>query len=152
MRWRRALDPQAWQNLGLEVDAAARSLHLPPVIADPHWMPLPATVDSLVIRWPRVTQPAVVGRILAPVRRAIARYARLELADIPQSVSSVVLTEFLDGSRAHPVALDFHDYPTLRDKDLVKNCLVYFKAQYRRGGYEFPQVVPGGHLTDKATI
>ena len=126
MRWRRALDPYAWQNLGLEVDAAVRSLHLPPVIADPHWIPLPATVNSLLIRWPRETQPAVMGlgRMLAPVRRAIGRYARLELADIPQPLGGVVLTELLDGSRAHPVALDFHDLPTLRDEELVKNCLV----------------------------
>jgi Glycosyl transferases group 1 len=154
MRWRRALDPYAWQNLGLEVDAAVRSLHLPPVTADPHWIPLPATVDSLLIRWPRETQPAVMGlgRMLAPVRRAIGRYAQLELADIPQPLGGVVITELLDGSRAHPVALDFHDLPTLRDEELVKNCLVYFKAQYRRGGYAFPQVMPGGHLTDKGTI
>ena len=152
MRWRRALDPQAWQNLGLEVDASVRSLRLPPVIADPQGMPSPATVDGLVIRWPRVTRPAVVGRMLAPLRRAIGRYVRLEVADIPQPVSSVVLTEFLNGSKAHTVALDFHDFPTFRDEELVKSCLVYFKAQYRRGGYAFPQVVPGGHMTDKGTI
>ena len=103
MRWRRALDPYAWQNLGLEVDAAVRSLHLPPVIADPHWIPLPATVDSLLIRWPRETQPAVMGlgRMLAPVRRAIGRYARLELADIPQPLGGVFKWGY-SGPPAHP--------------------------------------------------
>jgi Glycosyl transferases group 1 len=152
MRLRRALDPGAWQNFGLEADAAVRSLRLAPVAADPRWTLDPASLDGLVFRWPRVTRPAVVGRMLAPVRRAMSRHIRLELADIYQPVSSVVLTELLDGSRVHPVAIDLHDFSTFRDEELVKSCLVYFKMQHRRDGYGLPQVVPGGHLTDKGTI
>jgi Glycosyl transferases group 1 len=151
-RWRKALDPQTAQNLALEAVASSRSLKLPAVAANPHWTIDPASLDGFVFRWPRVTRPAVDGRMLAPVRRAIGHHVRVELADIHQPVSSVVLTELVGRGRTYPVAIDLHDFSSFRDAALVNRCLAYFKTQHRRGGYGIPQVVPGGFLTDKGTI
>lgn len=151
-RWRKALEPKSVGNLAAELGASSRSLGLPPVVADPQWTIDPAGLDGFVLRWPRVTRPAVVGRMLVPVRRAMSHHVRLELADIHQPVSSVVLTELVGRGRAYPVAIDLHDFSSFRDVELVKRCLVYFKMQHRRGGYGIPQVVPGGFLTDKGTI
>ena len=151
-RWRKALEPKTAWNLALEVVASSRSLGLPPVVADPQWTIGPASLEGFVLRWPRMTRPAVDGRMLAPVRLAMSRHIRLELADIHQPVSSVVLTELVGGGKVYPVAIDTHDFPSFRDVELVKRCLAYFKMQHRRGGYGIPQVVPGGHLTDKGTI
>ena len=151
-RWRKALEPVTVRNLAMEVGASSRSLRLPHVVPAPQWTIDPAGLDGFVLRWPRVTRPAVVGRMLAPVRRAMSHHVRVELADIHQPVSSVVLTELSGGGRVYPVAIDLHDFSSFRDVELVKRCLVYFKMQHRRGGYGIPQVVPGGHLTDKGTI
>ena len=151
-RWRKALEPVTVRNLAMEVGASSRSLRLPQVVAAPPWTIDPAALDGFVLRWPRVTRPAVVGRMLVPVRRAMSHHVRVELADIHQPVSSVVLTELSGDGRVYPVAIDLHDFSSFRDVELVKRCLVYFKMQHRRGGYGIPQVVPGGHLTDKGTI
>lgn len=152
MDWRRTLEPAAWRNLALEADASLRSLRLPPVLADPPWTLDAERLADVRIRWPRVTRPDYVGRMLAPVRRAMSRQVRVELADIEQPVSSVILVELRDGSTSYPVAMDVHDFSSFRDEDLVRRCLVYFKMQHRREGYDFPQVVPGGHVTDKGTL
>jgi glycosyl transferase family 1 len=151
-RWRKVLEPAALGNLAQEVGASLRSPGLPPVAADPQWTVDPASLDGLILRWPRVTRPAVVGRMLVPVRRAMGDHVRLELANIYQPVSSVVLTELVGGGRVYPVAIDLHDFPSFRDMELVKRCLVYFKMQHQSGGYGIHQVVPGGYLTDKGTI
>lgn len=147
-----ALEPVTVRNLGLEVGASLRSLGLPPIVADPQWTVDPASLDGFIFRWPRETRPAVVGRMLEPVRRAMSRYVQVELADIYQPVGSVVLAELVGGRRVHPVAIDLHDFPLFQDTELVKRCLAYFKMQYQSGGYSIPQVVPGGYLTDKGTI
>jgi hypothetical protein len=152
VRWQKAIDPEAWQNVVLEAGAAVRSLPLPPVVAAPPWPLDHERLSGLRVRWPRVTRPAVDGRMLLPVRHAVGRHVRLELAHIPQPVSSVVLIEVVDGNRAHRVAIDLHDLSSFRDEELVRSCLVYFKMQHRIGGYGIPQVVPGGYLTDKGTI
>jgi hypothetical protein len=151
-RWRKALEPKSVGNLAAEVGASSRSLGLPPVVADPQWTIDPAGLEGFVLRWPRVTRPAVVGRMLVPMRRAMCHHVRLELADIHQPVSSVILTELVGRGKVYPVAIDLHDFPSFRDMELVKRCLVYFKMQYQSGGYGISQVVPGGYLTDKGTI
>jgi Glycosyl transferases group 1 len=151
-RWRRALFPDAWQNLALETYASVRSLPLPQVTADPPWTLDPVSLDGLAIRWPRVTKPPDVGRMLAPVRRAMSHRVRLELADIPQPEGSVVVMELVGDGGPYPVAIDLWDRSSFFDADLVKGCLVYFKMQYLGGGYGIPQVVPGGYVTEKGTI
>jgi glycosyl transferase family 1 len=152
MRSRRALYPKAWQNLALEAYGSVRSLRLPRVAADPQWMLDPASLDGLAFRWPRVTNPPDVGRMLAPVRRAMSHHVRLELADIPQPEGSVVVTELVGGGRTYSIAIDLWDRSSFFDVELVNRCFVYFKMQYRSGGYGIPQVVPGGYLTEKGTI
>ncbi len=82
----------------------------------------------------------------------MSHYVRVELVDIHQPVGSVVITELVGRGRTYPVAIDTYDFPSFQDVELVKRCLVYFKLQHRRGGYGIPQVVPGGHLTDKGTM
>lgn len=151
-RWRKALEPRTVQGLALELGAYSRSLGLPQVVADPQWTINPASLDGFVLRWPRVTRPAGVGRLLVPIRRAMSHHVRLELADIHQPVGSIVLTELVGSGRTYPVAIDTHDLSSFQDIELVKRCLAYFKMQHRSGGYGLPQVVPGGHLTDKGTI
>ena len=152
VRWQKAIDPEAWQNVVLEAGAAVRSLHLPPVVAAPEWPLDHERLSDLRVRWPRETRPAYDGRVLLPLRRPIGRHVRLELAHIPQPVSSVVLIEVVNGNRAHRVAIDLHDLSSFRDVELVRSCLVYFKMQHRIGGYSIPHVVPGGVLFDKGTI
>lgn len=151
-RWQKVMQPSALRNAALEVGASVCSLGAPPVTAEPRWTLDPALLDGLVLRWPRSTRPAVVGRMLTPVRRAIGRHVRVEVADMHQPVSSVVLMELVAGSKVYPVAIDLHDFSSFRDEELVRRCLVYFKMQHQRGGYDIPQVVPGGYLTDKSTI
>jgi hypothetical protein len=152
VRWQKAMGAEAWKNVVLETGAVVRSLPLPPVVAAPEWPLVNEQLSGIRIRWPRMTRPAVVGRALVPVRRALGRHVPLELVSIPQPVSSVVLFELVDGNRAHPVGIDLHDLSSLRDEEMVRNCLVYFKMQHRIGGYAIPQIVPGGYLTDKGSI
>ena len=147
-----ALEPATLRNLGLEVGASLRSAGLPPIAADPQWKVDPASLEGFVLRWPRETKPAVVGRMLAPIRRAMNLYVRVELADIYQPMGSIVLAELQAGGKAYPVVIDLHDFPLFQDPELVKRSLAYFKMQYQSGGYDIPQVVPGGYLTDKGTI
>jgi hypothetical protein len=90
--------------------------------------------------------------MLAPVRRAMSRHVRVKVADIPQPVSSVVLMELVIGRDIYPIAIDLHDFSSFRNTELIKSCLVYFKMQHNYKGYDFPQVAPGGYLTDKGTI
>jgi hypothetical protein len=76
----------------------------------------------------------------------------VERADIPQATGSfVVVFRVVVGGRAELVAFDHADRPEV-DDHIVGRVLVYFKQQYRSGGYEQPNVVPAGYTPANAAL
>jgi hypothetical protein len=76
----------------------------------------------------------------------------VELADVPQAAGSfVVLFQVVVGGRAELVAFDHADHPEV-DDGIVERVLVYFKQQYRSGGYEQPNVAPAGYAPANAAL
>jgi hypothetical protein len=77
---------------------------------------------------------------------ALRRLVRFRKAQIPQrradGVVSTLLT--LNGQR-HSVIIDFSDKTEQLSASALESATIYFKIQYRRGGYGDPRIVPRGY-------
>jgi Glycosyl transferases group 1 len=75
-----------------------------------------------------------------------------EVADLAQPVGRpVVVFRVVVGGQPALVAFDHGDAPDVAE-DIAERALVYFKQQYRVGGYEQTNVVPGGYAPANAVL
>jgi hypothetical protein len=85
-----------------------------------------------------------------PLKRGIACHVPVEYADIAQPNGNAVLFEVLSGGARHSVVIDYDDKLALND--CAQDVDLYFKMQYRRGGYSDPRIRPGGYLTKRPAL
>jgi hypothetical protein len=140
---RGAVSARRWREIAQEWAWAAGS----PPVAPPElsWPLDPSRLSRCVLRWPRryAWGPA---RIWAdPLLEGLRRHVRVEHADIAQPYDGIVRFDWVSDRVAHPVALDYWDYPEVNDACAAGTGL-YFKMQYREEGYERERVLPGGFV------
>ena len=96
------------------------------------------------IRWPERYGRANAPGWLEPIRRGIAAHIPLEAAELEQPVGNVVRAEIQAGSHRLDVVFDYNDSLELNPCAQVAD--LYFKLQYRLGGYGMATVMPGGYV------
>src|SRR4051794_29772497 len=100
-----------------------------------------------VLRWPADYGWAAARTWADPVRDGLARHLTFERAELPQPFAGIVRFRY----GAHDVALDYHDHARI-DEACAAEVALYFKMQYRRGGYGLEHVVPGGYVPSRARM
>jgi hypothetical protein len=91
------------------------------------------------------------GVWIDPLRRALKSLVRVATVDLPQEYQGIVSTQFVRNGLAHEVLIDYSDYADI-NREAAERASIYFKMQYRRGGYDSPRVVPGGCVADSRQI
>jgi hypothetical protein len=99
----------------------------------------------LRLKWP-AEQPHPGARFWAnqALKGLYANDARIDFEDVTPP-GPVVRVRVEDGGAAHVVAFDNNDSPDI-DEAIAREVLLYFKTQYREGGYRYRNVVPGGYF------
>jgi len=109
---------------------------------------LPEGLSSeLLISWPATYDWEPTERWLCHLLAGFRNLVRVDRADIsghPLSEGCIV-TQFSYRGRSHRVAIDFSDYMDRICQQTLKGTTVYFKMQYRRGGYGDDKIIPGGY-------
>lgn len=149
-RTRRILHARTWAEAtryGLWHAPGSRSVATSPPLS---WPLLPDELNDVVVRWPRRYAWSNAKYCVEPIRLGIARHIRLVPADIPQNPGNLVVFELARRSETLRVAIDYDDLPVLHP-DAPRTDL-YFKFQFRRGGYTDTNVVPGGYVSPKLSL
>jgi hypothetical protein len=116
-----------------------------PASAPPTW-PLDASaLKETVLRWPADYGWAGARPWVHDLGRAIGARVRVEPADIPQRFDGTLRFECGPAGRTVPIALDYGDFSDI-DEACADDVALYFKLQYRRGGYGRDNVVAGGFV------
>jgi len=139
--WTEAARYAAWKTRRLEEDGTTSPLS---------WPLRSDELEDVIVRWPRRYAWANARHVTAPIRLGIARHAHLVAADIPQSPGNLVALEFVRGSHVVRVAIDYDDLPVLHPD--VHRADLYFKLQFRCGGYAESTVIPGGYAAPKLSL
>jgi hypothetical protein len=119
-----------------------------PQIANPAWHVSDAELREVVIHWPSAYNWPQARYWMDTLFYGLRRLVRVEVCELPQPYCNTVLTEFIINGKSHDVAIDYADDSELQSKESVQRCSVYFKMQYLRGGYDLPNVLPGGYVSD----
>jgi hypothetical protein len=123
------------------------------------WRAMPRPIAGVPLTWPlapgwredlKISWPAQYGWDNAagwidPVRRGIAGHVNIKPAKIPQPLGNVVLFHVEGGANRLSVVIDYDDQLVLNES--AETADVYFKMQYRRGGYGDARIRPGGYIT-----
>jgi hypothetical protein len=80
----------------------------------------------------------------------MAQHIAVRTAGIPQEPGNIVHLLFTDGNSRLRVGIDYDDLSDLHGS--APSLDLYFKLQYRREGYEYSHVVPGGYVSGKTAV
>jgi hypothetical protein len=131
-------------DLAIALGWRFRGEHHTPV--EPTWAPPQELISQLAITWPDTYDWPATSAWMEHLETALHRLVRFRKAQIPQrraeGVVSTLLT--LNGER-HSVIIDFSDKMDQLSASALESATIYFKMQYRWGGYGDPRVVPGGY-------
>src|ERR1700688_528083 len=112
---------------------------------DPRWL------RSASIAWPVRYQWPQNRKWVHTLRQGLSRLVRVAKRDLSQPYPGIVLIELAVESRSWTVAIDISDYPVVNES-CVHQVDLYFKMQYRREGYPWDRVVPGGFVPGDGRI
>jgi len=116
-------------------------------LTESHWR-LPQSLSSeLVIDWPETYNWRPTERWMSHVKAGLGNIVKIRHAVIDQGLYSegCVVTQFSYRGNVFPVVIDFSDYMDHICERAMKKASVYFKMQYRRGGYGDEKIIPGGY-------
>lgn len=104
------------------------------------------------IRWPTHSSREGFRLFGSDLRVGLGRFVQVVAAEIPQPYPGVILFEVQVKNRTFDIAIDFRDYSDVIQDGALDRAAVYFKMQFRRGGYadlryDLEKLVPGGYVT-----
>lgn len=124
-------------------------LGLQPPAPDSAWRVEQEELDAVSIRWPAAFQWQYAWGWVEPLYHGFRARVPVEIADIPQELTSTVVIELNRGARVYRVAINCSDYPDLIHLPSPAAALDFeFKMQYRNAGYGESRIVPGGYVSD----
>lgn len=133
-----------WKHRALEL---ARKLVPAQHSAFPPTWPVDAeTASQLTIHWPQRYHESGTEKWMGHLHQGLGRLATVVPTSIPQPVENLVLLELEWRGKRHPAVIDFADDKNFIEESALRAALVYFKMQYRAGGYGSERVVPGGYV------
>jgi hypothetical protein len=103
----------------------------------------PLNLREISIEWPVHYGWAPGFNWVDPIRSGLSRYVAVRQVDIPQLPNAAIQIQVLHEGVRHKVIIDYFDKHEDIFDDYLKDCLRYFKMQFRAGGYEDPRIVPG---------
>jgi hypothetical protein len=147
---RYATRPATWRHLARRAGWEARRSADDQEPSPLSWPLDPALGTRLRLRWPaQYGWPNAAGWI-EPIRRGLGAHVRLESAEIAQPLGNVVLLEAVAGGRRARVVIDYDDQLVLNES--ADDADLYFKLQYRRGGYGTGHIRPGGYVSKQPAL
>jgi hypothetical protein len=112
---------------------------------EPSWPVAPELLQRLRVFWPTTYEwPPAHGWVIN-LLAGLRRHVRVEPADIPQPYPGIVLVQFLSDGQPQDVVIDCSDYLDYINAEALDRAVVYFKMQFRKGGYGEDRIVPGGY-------
>jgi len=136
--------PATWKALATDTVWHARALHDSQTEAN-------HIATAVRVGWPRSYQHRNAGAAVRPLLQGFRGLAPVECKPIPQPYEGIVLFDVEHYGTVAQVAIDYFDATELNARCL-SHVSLYFKFQYRRGGYGRPDVVPGGYVEPKAFL
>ena len=119
----------------------------------PHHSPYPPSwqIDAAELRgwsvvWPRSYEWQPAKTYVESIRSALAARLPISYDTIPQG-HGVVAFDFVRGNIRERVIIDYFDHSDRLNEIGLRDSIVYFKMQFREGGYPDSHVVPGGFVT-----
>jgi hypothetical protein len=108
--------------------------------------------EQMRICWPQNINPRWpnLDAFARLIRTGIAAHLPMESAALTQPEGNVFLFQVLDGRTRLSVVVDTDDRMLLNDSSRYAD--VYFKLQYRRGGYGSDHIQPGGYFCPQAAL
>lgn len=97
------------------------------------------------VRWPSTYEWPQAAKWVTGLRQSLAVKIPFEVTEIVQPYDGAVLIEVMLDGADHLVAIDYFDGDRILDQ-VLDECSLIFKMQYRAGGYDDPRVVPGGYV------
>ena len=121
---------------------------VPSPAPNPEWEIDPDRLKEVRIRWPAVYQWHGAGDWVDVLKMSLRRHVTVEVVDnIPQLYKGTVVFEVVRGTKVQTVAIGYSDYLPI-DDDCADHCDLYFKMQFKKGGYGRQNVIPGGYVPD----
>lgn len=121
--------------------------HRPEAI-NPLWELKTAELREIAVRWPSQYEWAAASDWVDAILFGLRRYVPVKVVDdLPQLFAGTVTFQMVISGRAHNIAIGYSDYRAI-DDDCARTSALYFKMQFDRNGYPFPNVVPGGYVPD----
>lgn len=120
--------------------------------AYPSPYPLSFPIDAALlratrVRWPRTLEWPTAENYVGALRTGLARLVPVDLVDGIEQGHGLVNIELVVEGRPHAVTIDYFDHFDHINTSRTSRSCVYFKMQFHRDGYRFPNVVPGGFVT-----
>jgi hypothetical protein len=145
---RYAIRPGTWRHLGRRARWSLTPRRAP---GRPLTWPLPADPQAPIrVRWPGAYGWPNAAGWAEPIRRGLGVHADLQAAELTQPLGNVVRFEIGLGRESLTAILDYDDSMELNAS--VDASDLYFKLQYRRGGYGSAHVVPGGYVSKQPAL
>jgi hypothetical protein len=111
-----------------------------------------SAVPAVRVVWPRAYGWPPAAAWLDPLRDGFRLFARVSPGDLPGDTRAGVYTVRIEvGGEWYGIAIDMADHTGI-SREAVQGSLVYFKMQYRAGGYGHPNVVPGGFVAGSQEV
>jgi hypothetical protein len=104
-------------------------------------------LHNMVIEWPRHYGWPMGNSWVDSIRSGLSRYVAVREVDFNQipNVTAVQIKLFHKGV-GHKIVIDYCDEADIIFDDYLADCLLYFKMQFRNGGYKDYRIMPGQYV------
>lgn len=129
--------------------AAAKLWYLAPELPRPDREPAledPSALRDIVILWPTRYAWTAGFRWVDPIRFGLSRYVNVRRVSMAQLPCTAIEIRVLHAGREHKVIIDYTDKHDIISGEYLRDCLLYFKMQFRKGGYGDARIVAGQYV------
>ena len=110
------------------------------------------------IEWPSAHAYRLVNEWVDSIRVGLSKHVPVRISKTPAASSGEeavpLIFHLITDGKSYPIAVDYCDYMDRIYDEAASSCALYFKMQYRRGGYpETPydaKILPGGYINGHA--
>jgi len=126
--------------------------------ADADSFPLdPERIRQLRIYWPKTYEWPRARYFVQDIATGMRKYVSVEEADIPQPFKGILVFRAGENGQIRDIAIDYSDYADCVDISCLDRVSLYFKMQYKSGGYDLggnltSKIFPGGYINGNSSL
>jgi hypothetical protein len=98
---------------------------------------------NIFIEWPTHYGWAPGYNWVDPIRSGLSRYVAVRKVNLIQLPNSAIQIHLFHKKIEYKVIIDYTDKNEIIFDDYLKDCLLYFKMQFRNEGYDDSRIIPG---------